>query len=116
MHELVFAEEILHTVETTAEEHKANKINHLKLQIGKYAGIDQSSLLFCLESIATGTPMEGAKIDIEEISSPSLCPSCGSTAQDDTTPGICPNCGAMLELNLIHELRIQEIELDVDEN
>jgi hydrogenase nickel insertion protein HypA len=112
MHELVFAEEILDTVLSAAQQHGAGRVKRVTLHVGRFSGIDASSLLFCLESIASDTPMENAVIDVEEITAPSVCLQCGSTEQDDTTPGICPNCGAPLDWELQSELRIQEIELD----
>ncbi len=114
MHELSFAEEILHTVENEAHKHNACKVSRLLLRIGQYSGLEPSSLSFCLEAISVGTMSEGMQIDMIETSPHWLCPNCGEIPDGGNELSFCPTCASTVLYDPATDLRIQEIELDDD--
>ncbi|RJP25006.1 MAG: hydrogenase maturation nickel metallochaperone HypA [Candidatus Omnitrophota bacterium] len=116
MHELAFAEEIFHCVEREARRHNAVKIRRVRLQVGQYSGVDPASLSFCLEAISAGTIMDGAAIEMMESRPEWICSTCGGFPGDSEALSACPNCGGALEYSAATDLRVQEIELDDDDN
>jgi len=116
MHELGFAEQILNCVVGEARRHGARRALRVKLQMGKYSGLEKASLSFCLEAISAGTLMEGAEIEIEETAAEWFCANCGRFTLDEHAEPICPVCGGKAALTEGMELYVKEIELDDDEN
>lgn len=66
MHELSLADGILRLVEEAATRERFQRVAHLHLEVGMRAGVEVSALRFALETIATGTCLEGARINIDE--------------------------------------------------
>ncbi len=115
MHELAYAEEILHSVEREAGKYNAVRIIRVNLSIGKYSGIDKDSLSFCFEAIAPGTLLESAVILMDDVQPEWICPVCGRFPYEGEALSICPICGADVEFVPATEIRIEEIELDDDD-
>lgn len=113
MHELSIAQSIL----TIAEEHlpaaAGARVRAVRVKIGELAGVVPDSLEFCFSAIIPGTPLEGARLEIEHVLARARCPSCGTVAPVDGLAYLCPGCGAMgLQLVQGDELRVTEIEID----
>ena len=62
------------------------------------AGVELSALRFALESIAPGTLLEGAQIDIDEQPGTAWCLPCGQSVPVFSRLDLCPLCeGAQLQ-------------------
>ena len=116
MHELSFAQQILHCVEREARKHGAQQVTCIRLKVGKLSGVDKGNLSFCLEAIAAGTIMDGAAVEATEVASQLVCPTCGRFPLDGVTDSACPRCGRNAEVEPATEVLIEEIELDVEED
>ena len=66
----------------------------LHLRLGPLSGVVREALLFSFDLAAEGTPIEGARLEIEEVPVVVFCPACG---EERPLPGIqsfqCPVCG-----------------------
>ncbi len=70
MHELAAAQDVVKTALGVAEAEGAQRIVAIVLKIGSLYGADQMRELIAME--AKGTIAEGARLDIEPVSGPSI--------------------------------------------
>ncbi len=111
MHELSIATSI---VEIAQQEAGASRVCAVHLKLGPLAGVVKDSLLFSYEMAASGTPLEGSQLVIEEI--PAIV-RCGVCQRTEELPSIqqlaCPACGAPTpELVQGTELQVTALEVD----
>jgi hydrogenase nickel incorporation protein HypA/HybF len=93
MHELSIA---LSLVEQAAEEAGRLgdvRVDALHLRLGPLSGVVKDALLFSFEIAAAGTPVEGARLEIEEVPLTVLCHQCGAERVLPTIQHFrCPAC------------------------
>jgi hydrogenase nickel incorporation protein HypA/HybF len=108
MHELAVAESVVTTiVERLGDAH----VVRVRLQIGRLAAVLPDAMRFCFEVCARGTPLEGARLEIEEVAPRGRCRRCGAERdyEDALTRCVCGEIA--LEIVAGSELRIREVEL-----
>ncbi len=115
MHELSFAENILKVVEKTARAHGGGRVARVSLRVGTMSGVDKKSLRFCLDAIASGTLMAGARIEVVDAEPALVCKSCGRSPLAGASAPVCPKCGRPAEVSPATDLYVEEIELNDDE-
>lgn len=113
---MALAEAVLNSVEREARRHGARRVSAVRLRIGKLAGVDRRSLMFCLEAISAGTLMEGARIDAVDAGAELVCEECGRFPVERPSRPVCPSCGSPAKLSPGTETHIEEIELDGEED
>jgi hydrogenase nickel incorporation protein HypA/HybF len=98
MHEVSLASGILQIVEQTCTRDPFARVTYLCLQAGALAGVELSALRFALESLAPGTLLDGAQIDIDEQPGAAWCPQCKQSIAIFSRLDLCPICdGAQLQ-------------------
>jgi hydrogenase nickel incorporation protein HypA/HybF len=93
MHELSLAGGILKLVEQTRARDAFERVTRLRLEAGALSGVEVSSLRFALESLAPGTCLEHAVIDIDEPAAAAWCMRCSATVSIESRIDPCPLCG-----------------------
>lgn len=93
MHEASLAGGVLQLVEDTARRESFKQLRALRLEAGQLSGVDLRALRFALESLAPGTLLEGARIDIDEPPGQAWCMSCAQTVALAQRGDACPLCG-----------------------
>jgi len=69
-------------------------VKELKLKLGKFAGVDKHSLLFCFEAVTRGTLLDKAALVIEEIPLVIYCRECElELAVEEFQGFFCSSCG-----------------------
>lgn len=108
MHELGTAQNIVSLV---AEYAQGTKVQRVLLEVGKLSAVTPESIQYCFDICAKDTVLEGAKLEILEISGLARCCQCGAELILENSGDRC-KCGSA-QLNLIagQELRIKEIEV-----
>ena len=94
MHELSLAGSILKLVEDAAARDGFTRVARLSLEAGALAGVEVPALRFALESIAPGTPLDGAEIHIDTPPARASCKVCGASVIIASRTEPCPACGA----------------------
>jgi hydrogenase nickel incorporation protein HypA/HybF len=112
MHEMTLVAGILEIAEERAREAGAARINTVTVEIGRLAGVELPSLVFCFETARLGTLAAGAELVVREIPGRGRCPGCGDESVIDFYAALCPACGACLTVTGGRELRV--VSLDVD--
>lgn len=92
MHELGLAADILSLVQAAAARERFFRVAHLSLEAGALAGVEASALRFALESIAPGTCLAGASIEIKEPPGRAWCPGCRAEITITSRADPCPEC------------------------
>jgi len=109
MHEMGITRNIVSIV---AEQAKLKKVTRVQLEVGKLSAIMPDALLFCFDVVAKGTVLEGATLEIIEVTGRAICRACNADVELHNLVTAC-ECGSR-DLNRIsgEELNIKEMELE----
>ena len=113
MHEMGIALQIIEIATASIPPNLAKvRIEKVNLKIGKLAAVVPESLRFCFDVAVKETPLEGAKLAIEEVSVVAICKDC-DTQWTITGPAFnCANCDSgSIEIISGRELDIESIEI-----
>lgn len=112
MHEVSLAGGILQVVEQTCARDPFERVTHLRLQAGALAGVELSALRFALESLAPGTLLDGAQIDIDELPGTAWCLHCSQSVPIFSRLDLCPLCqSAQLQTTGGTELKVVDLRV-----
>ena len=93
MHELSIAMSMIEMATDELKKHEGRQVNALYLKLGALSGVVPDALLFSWEIACQGTPLDGARLEIEEIPVAVYCANCRA---EKTLPAInsffCPVC------------------------
>lgn len=110
MHEMSLAGGILRVVEDAAARERFERVRRLVLEAGALAGVEVRALRFALESIAPGTLLDGAAIEIDEVPGSAWCLRCSASVPIRSRLDDCPTCGsAQLAPTGGTELKVREL-------
>ena len=73
MHEVGLTQEIVALV---SERFPDARLTRIVLEVGKLAAVSVEAIRFCFPTIAEGTPLEGALLDIVEVAGVGRCRAC----------------------------------------
>lgn len=108
MHELALTEDL---VELIAERCAGRRVTRVILEVGKLAAVVPEAFRFCFDLCVSGTPAEGAELEIVETPGSARCRACGSTMALESYLDAC-GCGSTsLELLAGTELRLKAVEV-----
>ena len=95
MHELSLMQDVLQTVELSAEQHNIRRINKVKLVVGQLTMALPDSLGLAFEAFKAGTILADAVLVMEEQKAECHCRQCHQVfGVDEFYCLICPNCGS----------------------
>jgi hydrogenase nickel incorporation protein HypA/HybF len=113
MHELSIAMSI---VELAGEESASRgaRVSAVHLRLGRLSGVVKDALLGSYEIAAAGTPLEGSRLEIEEIPVLAYCGRCKEKRTIESQEWFtCPACGSPIsEILGGKELEVFALELD----
>ena len=110
MHELSLAGGVLKLVEDAALREGFVRVKRLTLEAGALSGVEPRALRFALESLAPGTCLEGAELDILEPAAPAWCHDCCATVEIRHRLDDCPQCGGARVLPTgSQDLRVRDL-------
>ncbi len=93
MHELSIAMGLVEAASEEAVRQGGVKVEALHVRLGALSGVVREALEFSYELVAAGTPIEGARLEIEEVPVTVHCRRCDA---DRTLPSVqhfhCPVC------------------------
>ncbi|MEB3281644.1 MAG: hydrogenase maturation nickel metallochaperone HypA [Lyngbya sp.] len=110
MHELGITQNIVAIV---SEHARGAPVKRVTIEIGKLSAILPDAIRFCFDVCTQGTVLEGATLEIVEVSGLGKCRQCGTEVTLDQPFGICHACNSV-ELDIIQgeELNIKEMEVE----
>ena len=112
MHEMALAEGIRAIIEDQARAHGFDRVTRLRLEVGRFAGVEVSALEFCLEVVLQGSPAEAAVVEFLALPGTASCYDCGQVVEIADRFDPCPLCGGGRLVPLTGaEMRIKDMEV-----
>ena len=93
MHEMSIATELLREVLAAAAPHAPARVTEVEVAAGEMQQIVPEALEAAWQSLAAGTPAEGAVLHLTETPIEACCRACGRRFQPRLTDFACPCCG-----------------------
>jgi hydrogenase nickel incorporation protein HypA/HybF len=113
MHEYSVVESLISIAVKECKKNGFNRIQNIKILVGKASGVMPEALLFAFDALKQETIAEEASLLIEDIPISGYCENCkGSFTTEDAFIFSCPSCQASsLRITAGRELDINEIEV-----
>ena len=113
MHEMSIAQSIMDIVQQEMARHQVTRVSVIRLVVGEFTAVVPDSLTFCFEPITKDTPLEGVKVELEQVPLTGRCKTCGKEFPIVEYRFICPECQSQeVETVAGKELFIKEIEAE----
>ena len=111
MHEVSLIQSINEAVMAEMPKHNITKIESITLRIGEMRQVIPDTLIFAFEILSKDTPLEGAKLIVENVPTRGRCKKCGHDFAVDDWFRTCSKCGGGdIEIISGKELEIVEFE------
>lgn len=110
MHELSITRNIVAIV---SERARGRRVRALQLRIGALSGIDVPAVRACYALCVEGTPLDGSRLDVEEVPGAARCRGCAAEIPLSAPLGVCPcERRALLDRTSGDELLIASMEVE----
>ena len=91
----------------------AGRVHSIRLRIGALSGVVPEALQFAFETLAQGTPAQGARLIIEDVPAKFWCAACRREFTADGMFPECPDCHRPSgELRAGREMELTSLEVD----
>ncbi|MBN8631056.1 MAG: hydrogenase maturation nickel metallochaperone HypA [Rhodobacterales bacterium] len=112
MHEMSLAEGIRGIVVDQARLRGFDRVTRLRLEIGRFAGVEKDALSFAFDVVMRGSPAEGAALEMIDLPGRALCFDCAHEVEIADRLDPCPDCGGgKLLPQGGDEMRIKDMEV-----
>lgn len=112
MHEMSLCEGIREVIEDQVRRHKATRVTRVRLEIGRFAGVEKDALSFAFDVVMRGSPAEGATLEMLDLPGKALCYDCVKEVEIDDRLAPCPECGGgKLMPQGGDDMRIKDLEV-----
>ena len=110
MHESSLSSNIIEIVEDSARNNNVSKVSEIVLEIGTLSGVEIDALDMALQSLQSGSVLEGSTIKKDIVKAVAQCSECGEEFTPDDFFCACPKCGSFAHTVLKgKELRVRSI-------
>jgi hydrogenase nickel incorporation protein HypA/HybF len=111
MHEMSLCEGIRDVVEAAARANGASRITAVRVEIGRFAGVEKPALAFAFDVVMRGSVAEGAALTMIDLPGRALCFDCGQEVDLAERLDPCPECGGgRLMPTGGDEMRVKDLE------
>ncbi len=112
MHELSLCEGIRSIIAEQARVHGFTCVTVLRVEIGRFAGVEKAALAFAFDEAMRGSEAEGARLEVIDLPGHALCYGCDRLVDIEERFSVCPLCGsAKLMPQGGDEMRIKDMEV-----
>ncbi|MGL4280278.1 MAG: hydrogenase maturation nickel metallochaperone HypA [Albidovulum sp.] len=112
MHEMSLAEGIRGIVEDQAKQRGFGRVTRMRVEIGRFAGVEKAALSFAFDVVMRGSPAEGATLEMIDLPARALCFDCAHEVEIADRLDPCPDCGGgKLLPQGGDEMRIKDMEV-----
>ncbi|ARE40688.1 [NiFe] hydrogenase nickel incorporation protein HypA [Rhodovulum sp. P5] len=112
MHEMSLCEGIRGIVEDQARVNGFTAVRVLRVEIGKFAGVEKEALAFCFDVVMRGSPAEGARLEMIDLPGRAMCYDCMVEVEIEERLDPCPKCGGGKLMPVAgDEMRIKDMEV-----
>ena len=112
MHEMSLCEGIRQVVDQAAAAPEIERVTKVRLEIGRFAGVEKDALTFAWEVVMRGSKAEGAALEMIDLPGRATCFDCVKTVDINDRLDPCPDCGGgRLLPEGGDEMRIKDMEI-----
>ncbi len=112
MHELSLCLNVIESIEACARTEDFDTVEVVRLEIGQLSGAEPEAMRLGFDVAARGTVVEGARLEVIEVSGKAWCPDCSTTVPLPRRFDGCPHCQAFpLAVTDGEQLRIRDLEV-----
>ena len=112
MHEMSLAESIRQIVDDQARAHGFTAVRAIRLEIGRFAGVEKAALAFCFDVVMQGGPAQGATLEMIDLPGRAMCHDCQRDVEIADRLDPCPLCGGGRLVPVAgDEMRIKDMEV-----
>jgi hydrogenase nickel incorporation protein HypA/HybF len=108
VHELSITQSVVDAVTDHAGD---SRVLAVRLSVGRLSGVVPDAMRFCFELLTDGTPLEGARLDIDEPAGLAHCATCDTDFALTDLVLLCPCGSANVDVVAGRELRIMALEV-----
>lgn len=112
MHEMALCEGIREVIEDQAQAHAIKAVKAIRLEIGRFAGVEKPALEFAFDVVMRGSVAEGARLEMIDLPGVAMCYDCAQEVEIDDRLAPCPDCGGARLMPVAgDEMRIKDMEV-----
>lgn len=112
MHEMSLCEGIREVVEGQARANGVTAVRAVRLEIGRFAGVEKPALEFAFDIVMRGSVAEGARLEMLDLPGRAMCYDCMHEVEIEDRLAPCPDCGGgKLMPTGGDEMRIKDMEV-----
>jgi hydrogenase nickel incorporation protein HypA/HybF len=108
MHEVALTESILDAIRGRLGDARVVRV---RLEIGRLNAVLPDAMRFAFATCTQGTPLDGARLEIDEIAARGRCRACAAELGLDGVVALCGCGSADVEVIAGRELNIKEVEV-----
>lgn len=113
MHEMALCESLLQAMEEAGRANGFSRVTRVRLEIGRFAGVEVEALRFGFDVVTRGSLAEGAELVVLDVPGRGWCFDCSDTVDLDGRLSPCPHCGgSRLHPNRGTEMTIKDLEVE----
>ena len=111
MHEMSLCEGIRRIVEDQARAHGVARITVVRVEIGRFSGVEKPALEFAFDVVMKGSVAEGARLVMLDLPGRAMCYDCMKEVEIEARRDPCPDCGGGRLMPVAgDEMRIKDLE------
>ena len=112
MHEMSLCEGIRRVVDQAAASPDITRVTRVRLEIGRFAGVEKTALDFAWDVVMRGSKAEGAALEMIDLPGRATCFDCVASVEIEDRLDPCPECGGgKLLPEGGDEMRIRDMEV-----
>ncbi|MBT8454480.1 MAG: hydrogenase maturation nickel metallochaperone HypA [Rhodobacteraceae bacterium] len=112
MHEMSLCEGIRSVIEDQVRAHDVERVKRVRLEIGRFAGVEKDALSFAFDVVMRGSVAEGAALEMIDLPGKAMCYDCMETVEIEERLSPCPICGGGKLMPVAgDEMRIKDLEV-----
>lgn len=112
MHEMSLCEGIRRVVDQAAASPEISRVTKVRLEIGRFAGVEKPALAFAWNVVMRGSKAESAELEMLDLPGRATCFDCAEIVEIENRLDPCPNCGGgRLLPESGDEMRIKDMEV-----
>lgn len=112
MHEMSLCEGVREVIEDQARTHAVTAVRRVRLEIGRFSGVEKDALAFAFDVVMRGSVAEGAALEMIDIPGRATCFDCAREVEIEDRLDPCPNCGSGRLMPVGgDEMRIKDLEV-----
>ncbi len=112
MHEMSLCEGVREAVVAAAKANGATQVRKVRLEIGRFAGVEKTAMEFAFDVVMRGSVAEGASLEMIDLPGRAMCYDCAREVEIEERFAPCPRCGGgRLMPTGGDEMKIRDLEV-----